>query len=288
MYLSYIYAKNVMKIELIEAGRFYADGGAMFGAIPKTAWKRRYPSNEDNGCILTMRCALVTTPCGRVILIDNGAGNKHLDKLSYYKFFGLNDIYNELRQRNILPQQVTDVVLTHLHFDHCGYTTLRDDKSGLIVPAFPNATCWVSSSQWENFLYPNSLEKDSYFPENLLPVFEAGKLNLIEQDTELCKGLTLRIYNGHTPGQLVPYIKTDAHTFVFAGDVIPLASSVSPEWISAYDTFPVTSYTEKIRLLEEAASQKQILIYCHDTYTSYSGVKKINNFYKTTPPGIIM
>lgn len=277
-----------MKIELIEAGRFYADGGAMFGAIPKTAWKRRYPSNEDNGCILTMRCALVTSPDGKIILIDNGAGNKHLDKLSYYNFFGLNDINNELCQRNILPEQVTDIVLTHLHFDHCGYTTLKDEKSGMIVPAFPNATCWVSVSQWENFLHPNPLEKDSYFYENLLPVFDAGKLNLINEETMLCEGLTLRIYNGHTPGQLVPYIKTATHTFVFAGDVIPLAASVSLEWISAYDTYPVTSYNEKGRLLEEAAALNQQLIYCHDAYTAYSGIKKINTFYRAIHPSVTL
>lgn len=277
-----------MKIELIEAGRFYADGGAMFGAIPKTAWKRRYPSNEDNGCILTMRCVLVTSPDGKIILIDNGAGNKHLDKLSYYNFFGLNDINNELRQRNILPEQVTDIVLTHLHFDHCGYTTLKDEKSGMIVPAFPNATCWVSTSQWENFLHPTPLEKDSYFCENLLPVFDAGKLNLINEETMLCEGLTLRIYNGHTPGQLVPYIKTATHTFVFAGDVIPLAASVSLEWISAYDTYPVTSYNEKVRLLEEAATLNQQLIYCHDAYTAYSGIKKINTFYRAVPPSVTL
>lgn len=269
-----------MKVELIEAGRFYADGGAMFGAVPKTAWRRRYPADEDNGCILTMRCALITTPDGRVVLVDNGAGDKQLAALSYYRFFDLRDMAEELEQRGITCADVTDVVLTHLHFDHCGYTTRRDRESGTLSLAFPNATCWVSLRQWENFLHPHPLEADSYFPENLLPVEAAGKLQLVTADTPLCDGITLRLYDGHTPGQLVPYIETEEETLVFAGDVIPLVASVSAEWISAYDGSPLVSYHEKVRMLEEAAAKHQRLIYCHDAYTESSGIKRVNNFFK--------
>lgn len=269
-----------MEIDLIDTGCFYADGGAMFGAIPKTAWSRRYPSNEKNGCILTMRSLLISKYPEKIILVDNGAGNKHLDQLSYYNFFNLVDLEEELRKKGITPEQVTDVILTHLHFDHCGYSTRKDEKTGELYPSFPNATHWVSRKQWENFLHPNPLEKDSYFMENMQAIADKGLLRLIDTDTKLCPDIELRIFDGHTPGQLVPYITTSEQTFVFAGDVIPLVASVSPEWISAYDTYPVTSYQEKVRMLEEAAREGQVLIYCHDAYTKCSTVKKVNNFYK--------
>jgi glyoxylase-like metal-dependent hydrolase (beta-lactamase superfamily II) len=269
-----------MKLELLETGYFYADGGAMFGAVPKAAWRRRYPVNEQNGCVLAMRSLLVTTGDGRIVLIDNGAGNKHLKQFSYYKFFDLVDLNEALAGRGISPGQITDVVLTHLHFDHCGYTTYKDEGSGELRLSFPEATHWVSRKQWENCLQPNPLEKDSLLIENIRPVNDAGKLLLTDEDTCLCPGINLRLYDGHTPGQLVPYIQTAGRTVVFAGDVIPLAASVSPEWISAYDTFPVTSYYEKVRLLEEAAEEKQAVIYCHDAYTPCTGIKKINGFYK--------
>lgn len=267
-----------MKIQLIDTGYFYADGGAMFGAIPKTAWQRRYPCNEKNGCVLAMRSALVLTDCGRILLIDNGAGDKHLKQLSYYNFFNLTDLNEELRKRGILPEQVTDVIFTHLHFDHCGYTTRLTDEKDYAL-SFPHATHWVSKAQWENFLNPNPLEKDSYFLENMQAVEEAGLLRLIDRETPLCDGVLLRLFDGHTPGQIVPYLSTKEQTFVFAGDVIPLMASVSPEWISAYDTYPIYSYREKCRLLEEAAREKQALIYCHDAYNSCSTVKKIKDFY---------
>lgn len=269
-----------MEIDLIDTGCFYADGGAMFGAIPKTAWSRRYPSNEKNGCVLTMRSLLISKYPEKIILVDNGAGNKHLDQLSYYNFFNLVDLEEELRKKGITPEQVTDVILTHLHFDHCGYSTRKDEKTGELYPSFPNATHWVSRKQWENFLHPNPLEKDSYFMENMQAIADKGLLRLIDTDTKLCPDIELRIFDGHTPGQLVPYITTSEQTFVFAGDVIPLVASVSAEWISAYDTYPVTSYLEKIRMLEEAAREGQVLIYCHDAYTKCSTVKKVNNFYK--------
>lgn len=269
-----------MDIQVIDTGYFYADGGAMFGAIPKTAWSRRYPSNEANGCVLSMRSLLVSTDDEKVILIDNGAGDKHLRQLSYYNFFDLVDLKEELLKKGITPEQVTDVVLTHLHFDHCGYSTRKNVATGRLLPSFPNATHWVSRRQWENFLHPNALEKDSYFIENMKAVEDSGLLRLIDTDTTLCPGIDLRLFDGHTPGQIVPYIAMPERTYVFAGDVIPLAASVSPEWISAYDTWPVISYQEKIRMLEEAARKKQALIYCHDAYTKCSTVKKVNNYFK--------
>lgn len=269
-----------MTIQLFETGYFYADGGAMFGAVPKTAWSRRYPADESNGCILAMRCALVETADGRRILIDTGAGPAQTEALSYYRFFRLSDPAEELRRRRISPESITDVILTHLHFDHCGNCTRSASPDGTFVPLFPEAHYWVSRSQWENFLHPHPLEKDSYFPESMQAVAERGQLRQVEEDGQLGAEVDLRLFGGHTPGQLVPYLHDAGQTVVFAGDVVPLAASVSPEWISAYDARPLDSYTEKIRLLDEAARQKQVLIYCHDAYTPASTIKKIKDFYR--------
>ena len=249
-----------MDIQLIDTGFFHADGGAMFGAIPKTAWSRRYPSDKQNGCILAMRSMLVRDGNGKIVLVDNGAGNKHLKQLSYYNFFDLVDLKDELQRRDVACEDVTDVILTHLHFDHCGYTTQKEEQTGgkpLFKMAFPNAIHWVSRAQWENFLHPNALEADSYFIENMQAVYDSGKLRLIENDTNLCPGIDLRLFDGHTPGQIAPYITTPERTYVFAGDVIPLAASVSPLWISAYDTYPVVSYNEKIADAGRSASENR-------------------------------
>lgn len=276
-----------MKISLIDTGYFYADGGAMFGAIPKAAWKRRYTANNENLCILAMRSMLIQTDCGKNILIDNGVGSKQISELSFYRFFNTIDLCLELEKQGLYPENITDVVFTHLHFDHCGYTTHeRSDKDGnrKLFPIFKNATHWVSNKQWTNFLSPNALEKDSYFPENMLAIKETGLLQLIDTDQSICKAVNLRLYNGHTPGQIVIYAENDFQTVVFTGDVIPLAAHISPEWISAYDIYPLESYTEKVRLLEEAADKNQLLVYCHDAYTPFSEVKKTKSYFSKKQP----
>ena len=226
-----------------------------------------------------MRTGLVVTRSGRIVLIDNGVGDKQLKKLksTTYGFFDLADMVEALAARGIRPEQVTDVILTHLHFDHCGGTTcIRNNR---VVPVFPEATCWVSRSQWESALHPNPLEVDSFFPDNMAAIEAAGNLQLIEADTDLCEDIQLRIYEGHTAGQIVPYIQTDTDTYVFAGDVIPIAAHISPQWISAYDIQPLTSYHEKTRLLNEAASHNQIIVHYHDAYTPCSTVKKVSNHF---------
>ena len=260
-------------VELINTGYFYADGGAMFGVIPLASWRRRYPCDEQKRCVLAKRIGLVITGSGRIVLIDTGVGDKQLKKLksTTYGFYDLTDISEALKARGIKHEQVTDVVLTHLHFDHCGGTTCIKDNH--IVPAFPHATCWVSRSQWSSASHPNPLEADSFFPDNMEAIEKAGKLQLIDSDTDLCEDIQLRIYEGHTAGQIVPYIQSDKGVYVFAGDVIPTAAHLSPLWISAYDILPLTSYHEKLRLLTEAAAHNQIIVHYHDAYTPCSTVR---------------
>ena len=267
-----------MKILTIDTGYFYADGGAMFGAIPKTSWSRRYPSNAQNGCVLAMRSLLIEAD-GRIILVDNGAGYKHLKTLSYYQFFDLQDLHEALRKRGIEPTDVTDMVFTHLHFDHCGYTTLQDPQSDTLRLAFPNANHWVSRRQWENFRHPHPLEQGSYFPEDMELVETSGRLRLVEEEMALTPHVRFRLFDGHTPGQIALYCDLPERTYLFAGDVIPLAAHLSLAWISAYDDAPLRSYEAKERMLAEAVAHKQAIIYCHDAHTCCSTVKRINHFY---------
>lgn len=267
------------KIEIIDSGYIMADGGAMFGAIPKRAWSRKYPSNDDNLCSLVMRCALVTSN-DRKILIDTGIGNKHPDKTSYYQPHSLISIEGAILDRGYRPDEITDVVLTHLHFDHCGHAT-RKDENGSIVPTFKNARYWLSLKQWENLKNPNLLEEDSIFAENIMPVYEAGLLNLVKEDMQIGEGFSLRLFDGHSAGQLVAYIETENEgTHTFPGDLIPTSAHVPLEWISAYDICALTSAKEKQRFLTEAEKENYTLIYCHDSAHATSKVKKLNNNFK--------
>lgn len=267
------------KIEIIDSGYIMADGGAMFGAIPKRAWSRKYPSDDQNLCPLVMRCALVTSN-DKKILIDTGIGNKHLDKASYYQPHSLIDIEEAIRKSGYTSDEITDVILTHLHFDHCGHAT-RKDEYGNTVPTFKNAKYWLSQKQWENSQNPNLLEEDSIFAENIMPIFEAGLLALVKEDIQIYEGFSLKLFDGHSAGQLVAYIETENDgTYTFPGDLIPTSAHVPLEWISAYDICALTSANEKLRFLTEAEDENYTLIYCHDSTHATSKVKRLNNNFK--------
>jgi len=271
-----------MKIYKIESGTFYCDGGAAFGVVPKRVWQKRYPCDEDNFCTMAMRCLLVDTG-ERLVLVDTGSGTKHLEKLKYYNVSDLVDFETELNTLGYSCDKITDVVQTHLHFDHCGGGTFfADAQKTEILPTFPNATFWVGKAQWDNYLNPNVREADSYFPENMLPLKERKQIRLIDSDFALCGEIDLRLFDGHSPGQIVPYIKFEKATVVFCGDVIPLATNIPIAWISAFDCYPVTAMDDKICLLTEAVEQQQILVFQHDAYTECCKVGEINGRIKAT------
>ncbi len=260
-----------MKLIKIEAGTFHVDGGAAFGVVPKKVWQKRYPCDKDNYCTLHMRCLLVDTG-DRRILIDAGTGDKQLKYLAYYGFKGVIDFESELGNSGYQCSDITDVIFTHLHFDHCGGATRFGADGESVELVFPNATHWVSQTQWDNFMHPNVRESDSYFAENMMPISTAGKLKLVTENQMVCPELEIRIFNGHTVGQLVSYIHLGTKTLVYVGDVIPLAANVPLSWISSYDVFPLTAMEEKKVLLDEAADKEQILFFEHDAYTECSTV----------------
>jgi len=269
----------IMKLHKIEAGTFQFDGGAMFGVVPKKVWQKRYPCNEDNMCVATMRCLFIDTG-ERRILIETGCGDKQLDYLKYFNLQGLVDFETELQKFGYSCADVTDVVLTHLHFDHCGGCTYINKETQELALTFPNAVHWVGEAQWKNFLNPNVREGDSYFPDNMLPVEKAGKLRLINENEWLCPEVELRLFNGHTVGQICCYIHDAERTIVYTGDVIPISGNIPVAWISAYDTYPITAMEEKEKLLKEAAEKNQILFFVHDAYTECCTVKNVNGKYR--------
>jgi glyoxylase-like metal-dependent hydrolase (beta-lactamase superfamily II) len=249
--------------KILPSGFFHAEGGDMFGAIPKSAWSRKYPAAEDNTCVLAMNCLLVWNS-KKVILLDTGVGTKALDKLSYYRFYDTQDIAEMVRAQGFESKQVTDVVLSHLHFDHCGGCTYYDEQGNIQI-TFPNARHWVGRRQWDNYLHPNALEKTSFRSCDMRPVCESGLLQTVESDDyELADGFRLYSYDGHSPGQLVTFFESEAGTGVFTGDVIPTRAHLPNAWISAYDTHPLQSLNAKIRLKKKMREKTSMLFFYHD------------------------
>ena len=267
--------------KLINTGYFYADGGAMFGAVPKVAWSRSYPANERNLCVLAMHAGVVRTDDGRIIVIDPGVGQDKLKEAPaiYYQFYDTVDICDSLLQTGIRPEDVTDVIFTHLHFDHCG-AAVQKGANGLPEIVFSNALHWVSRAQYENEQKPHPLEAESFLPQNTEVIDKAGLLRLVEATTEPYESLRIRLYDGHTTGQIAAYIKTGGSTVVFPGDIIPLTSHIVTERISAYDLYPTLSYNGKSEILEKAAFENETLVFFHDAYTPCASVKKVRSSFK--------
>ena len=254
----------MLQYQILETGFFYADGGAMFGAIPKKAWNRRYDCDDQNCCKMAMRCLLAWND-KKVILFDTGVGNKSLGKLTYYRFHDLKNITELIHSCGFEPEQVTDVVLSHLHFDHCGGCTYQDE-TGTLKITFPNALHWFSKVQWENYLHPNYLEQDTFRKEDIMPVFESGLVRLVEKEYSLCEGLRFEPYDGHTDGQLVVVLETGDGKIVCPGDVIPTKAHCSIDWLSAYDIRPLCSIDAKNRLMKETEDTTGFMIFYHDAY----------------------
>lgn len=267
-----------MKLSYFNITNFKVDGGAMFGVVPKVLWNRVYPADENNLIPLALKSLVVETQ-GRVILFDNGIGDKQDEKfMSHVYAFGGEGLVDGLAQRGYQPADITDVVLTHLHYDHCGGGVYRD-HNGEFRLTFPNAQYHVSRMQWEWAINPNSREADAYLPENLLPMRDLGVLNLIEQEGELVPGVELRFFHGHTRGQIIPIISHNGRKLVFTADLFPFRSHIPLPWIMSYDVEPLKTLKEKEIFLKEALDGAYIFIYQHDFFADCSTLQ-------STPKGI--
>lgn len=254
-----------MKLYSIETGNLKLDGGAMFGVVPKSIWQKVYPADENNLCNWSMRCLLIIDE-DRKILIDNGIGNKQDEKfLRHYHLNGDNTLEKSLSKFGYNSDDITDMVLTHLHFDHCGGSIKYNDK-GVLVPAFRNATYWVNNLQFEWATRPNRREKASFLKENILSIQESVQLKLIEKEGEFLPNISAKIFNGHTNGQVIPHIKFNNKTIAFMADLFPSTAHIPLPWIMAYDTKPLITLKDKERFFREALEEDTILFFEHDLY----------------------
>lgn len=253
-----------MNVDIFNIANFRVDGGAMFGVVPKALWSRVYGADENNLIVLTLRSLIVQTE-GRIILVDTGWGDKQDDKFFRHTYIHDGEgLLEGLRKRGFEPGDITDVVLTHLHADHCGGGVIRSREWAGFELTFPDAIYHVSRTQWEWAVRNNPREEDAFLEENILPIGDSGHLNLVDEDCELFEGFSVRIYYGHTPGLMIPFIKYKGTTLVYTGDLIPTIAHLPLIWNMSYDIESLRTIDEKSKLLEEALAGNYILVFQHD------------------------
>jgi glyoxylase-like metal-dependent hydrolase (beta-lactamase superfamily II) len=261
-----------MKLIPISAGYFHCDGGALFGVIPKKMWSKVYAADENNFTKLALRCLLVDTG-ERKILIETGIGNHYPEK--YFENNGYipgNHLESSLQKNGYSTDDITDVVFTHLHWDHC--TGAVKTENGNLSPVFANAKYWCSKTQWEHAKISNTRERAAYHSEVLNFLFNTGNLNFADLEGELFPNFEVRFFDGHTPGQMIPFIRYGNKTIVYMADLIPTAANIPHLWLAAYDLYPVKAMEEKLLFLEEASKNNYILFFEHDYYTECATVVK--------------
>ena len=262
-----------MKIISIETGNFKLDGGAMFGVVPKSLWERTNPADDRNLCSWAMRSMLVDYG-ERKILIDNGIGDKQSDKFfSHYHLHGDACLISSLALNGYHPDDITDVFLTHLHFDHCG-GGIKYNEKGELVTVFKNATYWSNELHWNLAMNPNDRERASFLQENLVPMRASGQLDFIKNDGIFLPGFDVLFAHGHTESQMIPHIKYKGNTIVFAADLLPSAGHIPLPYVMGYDTRPLTTLKEKKFFLETVAKKGYTLFLEHDYYQSCCTLKE--------------
>lgn len=260
-----------MKLYPIESGNFKLDGGAMFGVVPKTIWNKTNPSDSNNLIDIAARCLLIEEE-NRLILIDTGMGNKQSEKFfGYYSLWGTHSLDASLAKYGFYRDDITDVFMTHLHFDHCGGSVQWNSFKTGYEPAFKNAKFWTNEDHWEWATKPNSREKASFLSENILPMQQSGQLNFIKRpdnDFGFSKELGFDIYyvDGHTEKQMIPYIKYQDKMIVFCADLLPTAGHIPLPYVMGYDTRPLLTMPEKAKLLNAAADDDYYLFLEHDAH----------------------
>jgi len=267
-----------MNLYPIEAGNFKLDGGAMFGVVPKPLWSRTNPADSNNMIDIAARCLLIENG-NRLTLIDTGMGNKQSDKFyGYYFPWGEHSIENSLKKHGFHKNDITDVFLTHLHFDHCGGALQRNNNRTNYEPAFKNATFWSNQRHWDWATKPNRREKASFLTENILPMEESGHLKFVADpvsDFSEAKELDFGIFfaDGHTEKQMIPHINYKGKTIVFMADLLPTAGHLPLPFVMGYDTRPLLTMPEKEKFLNLAADNNYYLFLEHDAHNPIITVK---------------
>jgi glyoxylase-like metal-dependent hydrolase (beta-lactamase superfamily II) len=285
-----------MNLYSINTGFFKLDGGAMFGVVPKSIWNKLNPSDENNLCNWALRCMLIEDG-NKLILIDNGVGDKQDARFfGHYYIHGAQSLDSSLADHGFQKKDITDVILTHLHFDHCGGSIVKDGDK--LSTAFPNAIYWSNLSHWKWATEPNEREKASFLKENILPIRESGQLKMVDLETlspyaqtmpsglahissTILPELSFRITNGHTDAMMLPQIDYKGKTIVFMADLLPSIGHLPIPYIMAYDMFPLTSLNEKKSFLQEAFAKEYILFFEHDPITECITLKQTEKGIRT-------
>lgn len=251
-----------MNIHIINTGFFKLDGGAMFGVVPKPLWSKQNPADERNRCTWAMRCLLVEDG-NRLILVDTGMGDKQDAKFfGHYDPHGEDTLLGSIHKAGFKPEDITDVLLTHLHFDHVGGAVVNG-ANGPVV-AFPNATYWSDTDHWQWAMQPNAREKASFLKENLVPIYESGQLRYVEKDASPFPAMDFMRVNGHTEQMMLPVIRYKDQTIIYAADLLPSSAHIPMPWVMAYDVRPLVTMEEKEQVLHRAVDEKCILLFEHD------------------------
>jgi len=254
-----------MKLYSINSGYFKLDGGAMFGVVPKSIWNKLNPSDENNLCNWAMRLLLIEDN-DKLVLIDTGIGDKQDEKFfSHYYLNGDDTLVKSLAKYGFTPDDITDVILTHLHFDHCGGAIKKE--GGKLIPAFKNATFWSNEKHWKWATEPNEREKASFLKENILPIQQSGQLKFatVEENISIItNNISLKFLNGHTEAMMLPVIKYKEKTILYVADLLPALAHLPMPYVMAYDMFPLTTLNEKKSFLAEALQNDYILFFEHD------------------------
>jgi len=281
-----------MKLYTVNTGYFKLDGGAMFGVVPKSIWNKINASDENNMCNWALRCLLIEDG-NRLILIDNGIGDKQDEKFfSFYYLHGDDTLDKSLAKLGFSKDDITDVLLTHLHFDHCGGSIAREGDK--LVPEFKKATYWSNKPHWDWAVKPNEREKASFLKENILPIQESGQLKFIQVSqasenklghTPFAENISVRFVSGHTQAMMLPQINYKEKTVVYMADLLPSAGHIPLPYVMAYDMFPLTTLQEKKSFLQEAVENNYILFFehdpqieCCDLQTTDRGIRPKNTF----------
>lgn len=257
-----------MRIHPLNTGNFKLDGGAMFGVVPKSLWTRTNPADENNLCTWSMRSMLIEYS-NRLILIDTGIGDKQSEKFfSHYHLHGNDSLLGNLNKLGFSPDDITDVFLTHLHFDHCGGAIQRTGENRF-EPVFKNATFWSTEKHWQWATEPNDREKASFLRENILPIQESGQLKFVNREGNFTKdifeGFDTLFVDGHTESQMIPHIQYQGKTLVFMADLLPSVGHLPLPYVMGYDTRPLITLDEKAKFLNRAADNEYYLFLEHDS-----------------------
>jgi glyoxylase-like metal-dependent hydrolase (beta-lactamase superfamily II) len=258
-----------MKIHVIETGLFKLDGGAMFGVVPKTLWQKTNPSDDNNMCTWALRCLLIEDG-KRLMLVDTGIGDKQSEKFfSHYHLQGNDTLIGSIRKAGFHEDDITDVMLTHLHFDHCGGAVAWNTQKDGYRPVFKNAIYWSNEAHWQWATEPNAREKASFLAENIVPIQESGQLKFVERtgsfSTEVFPNIDLLFVDGHTDSMMIPHINYKGKTIVFMADLLPSVGHIPLPYVMGYDTRPLITLAEKGTFLDTAATENFVLFLEHDS-----------------------